>query len=221
MPQILAIDDEPHILQIITRVLTAAGHQVTTAHNGTDGVLLARKQPWDVVIVDLLLPDIPGTAALTAILRGQPAQKVMVLSCVSDTDTRVACLERGAVDFIVKPFSTRELVARVTSRITLPHLPAEEGSIQSGALRIDLVRRTLEIEGKRISLSSRESLLIQHLLRKNGAVCTHEELLQQVWDYAFEPDDDVVDLTLQGLRTKLPRDLIRVVGTGGYALEAI
>lgn len=220
MPKILAIDDEPNIRQILVRVMTGAGHLVTTAADGLEGVRLATSESWDLIILDLLLPDIPGTAALTAILASKPDERVMVVSCVGDTETRVACLERGAVDFIVKPFSTRELLARVKSRLELPHLPSSHGLIESGGLRLDLGHRTLELSGLTIELSPRESLLVQHLMRQHGAVCTREELLQQVWDYAFEPDDDVVDLTVQGLRNKLPRELIRTVGHAGYALTA-
>jgi two-component system, OmpR family, response regulator len=221
MSRILVIDDEPNICQMLARILTRAGHHVGTASDGLSGVALARNSQWDLVILDLLLPDIPGSAVLSAILAGSPEQRVMILSCAGDTDTRVECLERGAVDFITKPFSTRELMARVRSRLDLPHLATTEGLIESGALRLDLVHRTLEIEGVSYRLSPRESVLVQHLMRQLGTVCTREELLQQVWDYAFEPDDDVVDLTVQGLRSKLPRELIKSVGTTGYALEAM
>ena len=220
MSKILTIDDEPNIRHILVRVLTQAGHDVATASDGIAGVRMACAEEWDLVILDLLLPDIPGAAVLTAILATRSDQRIMVVSCVGDTETRVACLERGAVDYIVKPFSARELLARVKSRLELPHLPSTRGLIESGGLRLDLARRTLELDGLSIELSPRESLLVQHLMRQHGAVCTREELLQQVWDYAFAPDDDVVDLTVQGLRNKLPRDLIRTVGHAGYALTA-
>lgn len=220
MATILAIDDEPNIRRILLRVLSGSGHDVTVVADGMDGVREACAKDWDLVILDLLLPDIRGDAALAAILAVKPDQRIMIVSCVSDTETRVSCLERGAVDFIVKPFAARELLARVKSRLELPHVPSTDGLIVSGRLRLDLTRRTLEIDGAVTDLSPRESLLVQHLMRRHGAVCTREELLQQVWDYAFEPDDDVVDLTVQGLRNKLPRELIRTVGHGGYALTA-
>ena len=220
MSKILIIDDEPNIRHILVRVLSGAGHEVATAEDGLQGVRMACGDAWDLVVLDLLLPDIPGSAALRAILAAKPDQRIMVVSCVGDTETRVACLERGAVDFIVKPFASRELLARVRSRLELPHVPSTDGLIESGGLRLDLARRTLELDGLVIELSPRESLLVQHLMRQHGAVCTREELLQQVWDYAFEPDDDVVDLTVQGLRSKLPWELIRAVGHGGYTLAA-
>ncbi len=210
-----------NIRHILVRVLTGAGHDVSTAEDGVTGARMVGAQAWDLVILDLLLPDLPGTAVLSSMLSTRPAQKVMVLSCVGDTETRVSCLERGAVDFIVKPFSTRELLARVESRLLLPHLPssgrADRRRAYSGSIS---TRRTLELDGLCIELSPRESLLVQHLMRQQGEVCTRVELLQQVWDYAFEPDDDVVDLTVQGLRNKLPRELIRTVGHAGYALTA-
>ena len=117
MARVLCIDDELGLRRLLRRVLEPEGHVVFTAGDGVTGLQMACAEEWDLVILDLLLPDLPGTAVLSALLENKPDQRVVVLSALGDTESRVTCLERGAVDYVSKPFAIREFKARVRSRL--------------------------------------------------------------------------------------------------------
>ncbi len=217
MARILCIDDELGLRRLLRRVLEPEGHMVATAPDAITGLRLACDESWDLIILDLLLPDLPGTAVLGVLLERKPEQRVLVLSALGDTDSRVACLERGAVDYISKPFAIREFTARVRSR--LADRPRAAGAVMATAgIELDLVRRRVTWCGHSTELSPREFLLVQHLMQHSGSVCTREELLREVWGYAFDPGSNVVDVTVGRLRNKLGVTLIETVRNVGYAL---
>jgi DNA-binding response OmpR family regulator len=218
MARVLCIDDEPGLRRLVRRLLEQDGHVVTTASDGIQGLRLACSESFDLVILDLLLPDLPGTAVLSAMLERRPEQRVIVLSAVGDTESRVTCLERGAVDYVGKPFVVREFRARVRSRLGDAPRVAGVAMVSSGGLQLDVVRRRLIWRDRTVELSPREFLLVQHLMRKPGSVCTREELLTEVWGYAFDPGSNVVDVAVARLRHKLGNAFIETVRNVGYAL---
>ena len=219
MGRVLVIEDEPGARRLIARVLEQDGHEVVTAPNGAEGIRLACTEEWDLVVLDLLLPDIPGTTVLSVVVEQRPDQRVMIVSAVGDTESRVTCLERGAIDYVGKPFAIRELRARVRTRLLAPRAAPNSDAIDLGSLHLDVVRRRLRLNGHSIELSPREFLLLQHLMRRPGAVCTRQELLTEVWGYAFDPGSNVVDVTIARLRAKLHNDdVIETVRNVGYSI---
>ncbi len=219
MAHILAIDDEPNILRFVQRALENDGHSVDTATSGLEGLALAVENSYDLVILDLAMPGIDGETVLAGVMTQNPRQRVLVLSAVSDVESRVRCLEHGAVDFLAKPFALRELIARVHCRLADP---TEAGSsvLKNGQLTLDLRRREARIGDTVTELSSREFLLLSHLMRHSGTVCTREELLADVWGYNFDPGTNIVDVYIRRLRKKMPHDVIETVRNVGYQLQS-
>jgi DNA-binding response OmpR family regulator len=171
-----------------------------------------------LLVLDLLLPDLPGTAVLSAVMERCPTQRVIVLSAAADTESRVTCLERGAVDYVSKPFVVREFRARVRARLGDAAPRAGVAMVSSGGVQLDVARRRLLWDDRTVELSPREFLLVQHLMRNRGSVCTREELLTEVWGYAFDPGSNVVDVAIARLRQKLGTAFIETVRNVGYAL---
>jgi DNA-binding response OmpR family regulator len=158
---------------------------------------------------------------LSAVLTSHPDAKVLVLSAISDLNARIECLERGAVDFLAKPFAVRELIARVRSRLQTGDRRHQDPDVLAvGGICLNLQTRRLDIDGRSTDLSQREFLLLRHLMRKADAVCSREELLKEVWGYAFDPTTNVVDVYVARVRAKLRHDVIQTVRNVGYQLQS-
>jgi DNA-binding response OmpR family regulator len=220
MARLLVIDDEPEICRFVERALQSAGHDVTSCHDGMRGLQLAAERDFDLIVLDLAMPDVDGMMVLAAVLARDPAQRVIVLSARGAVDVRVACLERGAADFVAKPFAVRELLARVEARLSAHRDSSVPSTLRSGRLVLDFRRRAVTLDGVTTVLSQREFLLLQYLMRRSGLVCTREELLSEVWGYGFDPGSNVVDVCVRRLRTKLDGNFIRTVRNVGYQLQS-
>jgi DNA-binding response OmpR family regulator len=214
------VDDEPRIVSFVSRALTAEGLGVDGAYDGQRALALSRSRRYDLVILDLLLPGRDGLSVLQELLERRPEQRVMILSALSDVDSKVRCLELGASDYLPKPFALAELVARVRARLRQPEMPSAPRMLSVGRLTLDLVRRTADAGEGPVGLSDREFRLLQHLMRRAEEVCTREEILAEVWGYSFDPGSNVVDVYVGRLRSKLGSDLIETVRNVGYRLEA-
>jgi len=223
MARILVIDDEPELVRFVERALVAAGHGVATAHEGVAGLAMALNDPPDLVILDLVMPGVDGRRVLRALRAARPDIRVLVLSAEADVGARVELLEASAVDFLGKPFAIRELLARVDARVDSIGTGETllRDVLQVGAISLDVQARTLTIEGGRQeTLSQREFLLMRHLMCRADRVCSREELLAEVWGYAFDPATNVVDACVARLRQKLRRNMIRTVRNVGYQLQS-
>ena len=220
MARILVIDDEPDLVRFVRRALEAEGHQVITAIDGVEGLQLALAHELDLVILDLLMPGLDGRAVLLSLQASRQDLKVMVLSATPDIGARVESLEHGAVDFLAKPFAVRELIARVRSRLGVAPSNRDQHVVRVGDLELDTRGRQLHIDGRTISLSQREYLLLLHFMHRADVVCSRQELLSEVWGYAFDPATNVVDVYVARLRSKLRRDLIQTVRNVGYQLQS-
>ena len=220
MSRILVVDDEDRITSFVSRALTADGFDVETANNGTDGLKLARSGRYDLVLLDLLLPVLDGVAVLEELLTSHPDQPVLVLSAVSDVRARVRCLQLGAADYLAKPFDLTELLLRVQARRRRPGSAPDEQVLHVGGVTLDLRQRTADTGKVRVSLSPREFLLLEYLMRDQGQVCTREDLLAQVWGYTFDPGTNVADVYVGRLRAKLGADVIETVRNVGYCFRA-
>jgi DNA-binding response OmpR family regulator len=214
--KILLIDDEPEMVRFIHRALENEGHCVVTSTDGAEGLSRALADPPDLVVLDLLMPGVNGQAVLGGLIAHDPDQKVLVLSAAADVQTRVECLERGAVDFMPKPFSVRELLARVRTRLRGIPVAGTQDLLRLGGLTLDLRRCELRVRGQVCELTHREFLLLQYLMRREGEPCSRAELLSEVWGYTFDPGSNLVDACVARLRSKLPGDVVQTVRNVGY-----
>jgi DNA-binding response OmpR family regulator len=224
--RILVVDDEPNIRSFIGRALAAAGYLIGFAGSGSEGLRHALDEHYDLVILDLVMPDMNGCNVLDQLLRARPDQTVMVLSCVADVATKVDCLERGARDYLTKPFSLAELLVRIRVRLredahlrgeTRPGEAAGE-MIRAGNLTLDVARLVADIGHGPVPLTRLEFLLLRELAEHLGQSVPKGRLLASVWGYHFDPGSNVVDVCVRRLRSKLGFSLIKTVRGEGYQL---
>jgi DNA-binding response OmpR family regulator len=219
MSRVLVIDDEPKIVSFVTRALCARGYDVDSAANGTHGLELIRIGGYALVVLDLRLPDIDGIDVLRRTLEERPDQQVIVLSALPDVETKVRCLDIGAADYITKPFSLTELLARMR-RLVRQRASDSERFLRAGRLVLDVRNRAADVGDGMVSLASREFLLLHHLVRHRDEVCTREELLSDVWGYSFDPGTNAVEVCVRRLRAKLGPSVIETIRNVGYSFHA-
>lgn len=220
MSTILIIEDEPRIAGFIGKGLKSAGFTSHATASGVEGVTLAVHGNFDLVILDVGLPDIDGFEVLEQI-RGQGvAVPVIMLTARSSVADRVAGLESGADDYMPKPFSFEELLARIRLRLRVETQPGAQSATQlsHNGLVLDFRTRKAQVDGKWVDLSAREFTLAETFLRNAGQVLSREQLLSNVWGFDFDPGSNVVDVYVRYLRGKLGRDRFETVRGMGYRL---
>ena len=219
VPRILLVDDEPKIRGFIARALTAAGYEIDCASGGTEALRQAGLGEYGLVILDLIMPDMDGRSVLTALMRERPEQPVLVLSCLDDVTTKVCCLDLGAHDYLTKPFSLEELLARV--RVQLRGEPHQAGEVlRAGDLILDVGRLQADNGAGPVALTRLEFLLLRELMEHAGQSVRKDQLLASIWGYDFDPGSNVVDVCVRRLRSKLGFDLIKTVRGAGYQLAS-
>ena len=225
MSKILVVDDEPSIVDVLTYNLTKAGHQPIVARDGEQALQLARAERPDLVILDLMLPGMDGLEVCRA-LRKDGDLPIIMLTAKDEEVDRVVGLEMGADDYIVKPFSPRELMARVKAvlRRTQPKPADSAPALQVGDLRLDVARREVAWRGAPFDLTAIQFDLLRVLMANPGRVFSREELLNQVWGYDYYGDTRAVDSTIKRLRARLRQiaadaELIVTVRDAGYKLS--
>jgi DNA-binding response OmpR family regulator len=219
--RILVIEDEPRILGFLVRGLEAEGFAVDAARNGTEGLKRARRNSYDLVLLDLLLPGLDGLSVLHALNRTRPELPVVIVSARADLPTKLRGFGLGAADYLSKPFSFDELVARVRVHLR-KRTDGENGHVlRAGTLVLDLARREARVGAVRAQLSDREFRVLHHLAEHPGEVISRERLLSEVWGYHFDPGSNVVDVCIRRLRKKLGADApIETVRHAGYRVPA-
>jgi DNA-binding response OmpR family regulator len=217
--RILLVDDEPRIRDFIGRALTAAGITVEFAATGREGLELTTMSDYDLVILDLVMPDLGGRLVLERLMKIRPDQPVLVLSCLADVSSKVDCLDLGAQDYLTKPFSLAELLARVRARLRAEGHQSGE-VLRVGELALDTVRLQADCGHGTVSLTRLEFLLLRELMEHAGHSVPKGQLLSSVWGYAFDPGSNVVDVCVRRLRRKLGFELIKTVRGEGYRLAA-
>ncbi len=223
MPRILLIEDEPKLRLLLERLLGEAGIELAERETGMTGLAAALAEDFDLIILDLTLPDVAGEHVLHVLMSAKPSARVLVLSSVTEVGRRVAVLEGGALDFVAKPFSNAELLTRIRIRMSEKCSPARlsaASSVKPPGIRLDPSRRALIVGGKRIDLSQREFVLLAYLLDRRGEICTRPELLDGVWDMPFDPGTNVVDVYVSRLREKIGESSIETIRNVGYRLVA-
>jgi len=216
--RILVIEDEPRILGFLKVGLEAEGFAVDGAEDGVSGLALALREPYELVVLDLQLPRLDGLRLLDELHRSRPELPVLILSARNDLPTKLRSFHLGANDYLSKPFSFDELIARV--RVQVRHSGSEDGStVRAGGLELDLARRQARVDDRVSDLSDREFRLLYHLVVHAGEVVSRERLLSEVWGYSFAPGSNVVDVCVRRLRKKLgPASPIETVRHAGYRL---
>jgi two-component system copper resistance phosphate regulon response regulator CusR len=216
--RILVIEDEPRILGFLRLGLEAEGFTVDGAADGATGLALALTEAYELVVLDLQLPRLDGLRLLEEVHTTRPELPVLILSARTDLQTKLRGFDLGAIDFLAKPFSFDELVARV--RVHLRN-GRSSSTITAGSLTLDLAQRRAYAGDRTADLSDREFKLLYHLVAHAGEVVSRERLLSEVWGYSFDPGSNVVDVCVRRLRTKLgPSSPIETVRHAGYRLVA-
>ena len=219
--RILVIEDEPRILDFLRLGLEAEGFVVDGAEDGAVGLARALADPYELVVLDLQLPAVDGFRLLGELREQRPNLPVLVLSARSDLQSKLRGFELGANDYLTKPFSFDELVARVRVQLRPGPGAGPDSVITAGPLELDLTRRRARVADRVADLSDREFRLLYHLVSHPGHVMSRERLLSDVWGYGFDPGSNVVDVCVRRLRKKLGADSpIETVRHAGYRLAA-
>lgn len=222
--KILAIEDDGDTLEHIAKGLGALGHTVDSIGDGQQGLELSSHWPYDVIILDRMLPGLDGMDVLRKMRASGNKSPVLILTALGGVSERVMGLEAGADDYLVKPFAFSELAARVAALGRRPALVEETKLLRVHDLEIDLRRRSVRRKDKLIDLRPTEFKILEYLMRNSPHVVTRAMLLEHVWGYGFDPKTKMIETNMSRLRTKIDKDydvpLIHTVRTAGYSLYA-
>jgi two-component system OmpR family response regulator len=223
--KILVVEDNERMAKFVTKGLQEAGHTIDHAENGRDGLFLAVSEPYDVIVMDRMLPgNIDGLAIIDALRKAENHTPILILSALGDVDERIKGLRAGGDDYLTKPFAFGELLARIDVLSRRRRQDAAQTTLEVGDLRIDLLARKVWRGSRVIQLQPREFKLLEYLVRHAGQVVTRTMLLENVWDYHFDPETNVVDVHISKLRQKIEagteRQLLRTIRNAGYMISA-
>lgn len=224
--KILLVEDDAETAAYLIRGLSEEGHSVEHASTGQDGLFLATDVSFDLIILDRMLPTLDGLAVLRALRAADISTPILMLSALASVGDRIEGLQNGSDDYLVKPFSFAELMARVNAllRRREARVNVADARLTVGDLEIDSLARSVRRGGKKIDLKPREYLLLEYFARNVGRVVTRTMLLEQVWDYHFDPGTNVIDVHVSRLRRKLEdgfeKPLLHTVRGAGYMLGA-
>jgi two-component system copper resistance phosphate regulon response regulator CusR len=221
--KILIVEDEAPTGEYLRQGLREAGYFVELARNGVDGLHEASESGCDLLILDVMLPGIDGWSLLQSLRRKDQRMPVLFLTARDSVEDRVKGLELGADDYLVKPFSFAELLARVKSMLRRGAVAQETGTLQLADLQLDLVRRRVTRQGQRVDLTAKEFGLLELFMRRRGEVLPRSLIASLVWDINFDSDSNVIDVAVRRLRAKIDEGfepkLLQTVRGMGYVLE--
>ncbi|NNE88798.1 MAG: heavy metal response regulator transcription factor [Silicimonas sp.] len=221
--KILIVEDEAKISEYLRQGLSEAGFMVDLARNGLDGHHKAMTESFDLIILDVMLPDIDGWRILQSLRDAGTTVPVLFLTARDSVDDRVKGLELGADDYLVKPFAFAELLARVRTLLRRGQSAPLETTLTVADLELDLMRRRVKRSGRKITLTAKEFALLELLIRHRDEVLPRSLIASQVWDMNFDSDSNVIDVAIRRLRAKIDDDyepkLIQTVRGMGYMLE--
>jgi len=223
--RILLIEDDKELSDYVAKGLTEQGHNVETAYDGKDGLFLATTESFDALIIDRMLPKLDGLTIVKTLRGAQDKVPVLILSALGEVDDRVIGLKAGGDDYLVKPFAFSELLARLEALKRRYEAEAEQPmtKLTLADLEMDLLSRKVSRGGQKIDLQSREFKLLEYLVRHQGQVVTRTMLLENVWNYHFDPQTNVIDVHISRLRSKIDKEfdtpLIHTVRGAGYIVE--
>jgi DNA-binding response OmpR family regulator len=212
--RILVVEDDSRIASFLAKGLKQNGYLAEVSSDGEDALHKMQTAPFDVAVVDLMLPKMDGFTLIETIRRTKISVAIIVLSAKHSVDDKVRCLRAGADDYLQKPFAISELLARIEAVTRRSTREAEAERIEAAGVEIDLLAHIVKREGRRIELQPREFALLELLVRNRGRALTKMQLLERLWDYSFDPQTNVVDVLVCRLRNKLDRDFsIKLIHT--------
>ncbi|MBP2297905.1 two-component system OmpR family response regulator [Azospirillum picis] len=221
--KILVIEDDRQAASYLAKGLKEAGHVVDVANDGKEGLFLAGAEHYDVMIVDRMLPGRDGLSLVQVLRAAGNDTPVLFLSALGSVDDRVKGLKAGGDDYLTKPFAFSELLARIEVLVRRRGAAQPQTRLVVGDLELDLLSRNVKRAGKPIDLLPREFSLLEYLMRNAGSVVTRTMMLENVWDYHFDPQTNVIDVHIARLRQKIDKDfptaLIHTVRGAGYSLR--
>jgi two-component system OmpR family response regulator len=222
--KILLIEDDRETADYVMQGLTEAGHNVMVAADGRDGLFRAAGENWDLLIVDRMLPAIDGLAIVKTLRSGSIETPILFLTTLGGIDDRVAGLNAGGDDYLIKPFAYAELVARVAALGRRPRTQIAATTLRVADLELDLLARIVRRGGQEVAVQPREFRLLEYLMRHAGQVVTRTMLLESVWDFHFDPRTNIVETHISRLRGKVDKghrdELIHTIRGSGYCLRA-
>ncbi len=222
--RILIVEDDAQAAAYITRGLKEQGHLVEHAVDGALGLALAREDRFDVLVVDRMLPKLDGLMIVSTLRDESIRTPVLFLSALGEVDDRVKGLKAGGDDYLTKPFAFSELAARLEALVRRGMPKGVQTRLQVGDLKIDMMARNCTRAGKRILLQPREFKLLEYLMRNAEQVVTRTMLLENVWEYHFDPQTNVIDVHISRLRSKIDKDfdepLLKTIRGAGYVIRA-
>ena len=220
--RILVIEDDKETGQFIRKGLIEAGHSCELAEDGNTGLYMALENPFDILIVDRMLPKLDGLQIIQTLRSSKNDTPILILSALHQVDERVKGLKAGGDDYLVKPFAFSELIARIEVLSRRTRITPEQSTISVGDLVMNLLTRKVSRAGKDIPLQNREFLLLEYLMRCAGQVVTRTMLLENVWDFHFDPQTNVIDVQISRLRNKIDKgfqkSMIKTIRGAGYQL---
>jgi len=221
--KILLVEDDKLTREYLASGLRGLGHTCDAAKDGLEGLSLAMRDIYDAIILDRMLPGMEGLAVLKALRANSVSTPVLLLTAIGGVDDRVEGLEAGADDYLVKPFAFSELSARLSAILRRQSKPREQTRLAVGDLEIDLVRRVVTRAGQKLDLLQKEYALLEYFVRSEGRVLSKNMLLEQVWDFHFDPKTSVVETHISRLRAKVDKPfatpLIHTIKNVGYCLR--
>lgn len=221
--RILIVEDEKKVSQFLRKGFQAEAFSVDVATDGEQGLLLARAEPYDAIILDVMLPKKDGIQVLRELRQLRVTTPVLILSARSEVEDRVQGLNLGADDYLPKPFSFSEVLARIRAIVRRKSTDARTSVLTIADLRVDLLSRRVERGGREISLTSKEFELLEYLLRNKGRVLSRPILMEHIWDMNFDSETNIVDVLINRLRRKIDDEfgmkLIHTIRGAGYVLK--
>jgi len=221
--RILVVEDDKKIASFVRKGLKEAGFAVDVEDDGANGLHMALSEVYDAAVVDIMLPSLDGLSLIEEVRRKRVKTPVLILSAKRSVDDRVRGLQAGGDDYLTKPFSFSELLARIQALIRRATLTVEPSTLTVGDLVMDLLTRQVSREGVIITLQAREFALLEYLMRNAGRIVSKTSILEHVYDYSFDPQTNVVDVLVHRLRTKVDKEfetkMIQTVRGMGYVLN--
>ncbi len=221
--KILLVEDDKQTAQFILNGLTQQGYAVQHAENGLDGLHFAEVEKYDVAIVDIMMPELDGLSMIEKLRNKKIMLPVIILSAKSDVSDRVKGLQKGGDDYLVKPFSFSELLARIQAILRRSFSRPGITSFQIGDLKLDSIKRKVYRQDKEIFLPVGEFILLEYLMQNAGRVVSKTMIIENVWDYNFDPETNVIEARMSRLRNKIDKPfkkkLLHTVRGFGYVLE--